>query len=152
MLDDCIAIITLFCGHFCQDELWFTSLQFNSKPSVFKKCCFYPFRVEPRGAYLLTPGLRKCECVFTLIYGNKAASHYNSHSHLWCHHHTDTLITAAVLCVFLSIRFLWAHSRHKHSQQKDQTVWQQQEDDKCVRSSVISWSSREVLHMASAAV
>ena len=68
-----------------------------------------------------------------------------THSHLWCHHHTDdTLITAAVLCLFLSIRFLWAHSRHKHSQQRDQTVWQQQEDDICEGGSVISWSSREV--------
>ena len=54
----------------------------------------------------------------------------------------DRSITAAVSC--FSIRFLWTHTGHKHSKQKDQTVWWQQGGDQRWGGTVVSWSSRQI--------
>uniref|UniRef100_A0A3Q1HV34 SPRY-associated domain-containing protein n=1 Tax=Anabas testudineus TaxID=64144 RepID=A0A3Q1HV34_ANATE len=88
-------------------------------------------RVEPGGVRWLRPGLRKCKCVFNETDENKAATfnHLQTVTSLIQipdvmspHQTDDRLITAAGLCLVLSIRFLSTHHRHKHSEQKTTTV------------------------------
>jgi len=62
------------------------------------------------------------------------------------------MINCSCLCLVLSIRCLWTGTGPKHSKQKTTTVWQQQEGDTCGGGSVISWSSRQIWLLASAAV
>uniref|UniRef100_A0A7N5ZYT8 NACHT domain-containing protein n=1 Tax=Anabas testudineus TaxID=64144 RepID=A0A7N5ZYT8_ANATE len=81
-------------------------------------CNLDTLRVEPGGVRWLRPGLRKCKCVFNETDENKAATfnHLQTVTSLIQipdvmspHQTDDRLITAAGLCLVLSIRFLSTH-------------------------------------------